>query len=124
MSAYAELADRWRADAVVLRRYGCEAEAQLLESRADELGEAERAAGDEQLSLQEAAAESGYSKRRIRELVSEGKVPNAGRKGAPRVRRSDLPRKPKRGRSKGSGGDYDPAADARDVAIRIERGQR
>ena len=52
-------------------------------------------ADQEILTLQEAAAESGYSKRRLREFVHEGSVPNVGRKGAPRIRRGDLPRKAK-----------------------------
>lgn len=122
--ALAELADRWRSDALVLRRYGREAEADQLEARAAELVAAEQAAGDELLDLQEAAAESGYSKRRIRELVAEGAVPNAGRKGAPRIRRADLPQKPggRQRRSQRSGDSYDAEADARDVALRVERG--
>lgn len=121
-TAYADLADRWRADAAVLRRYGATPEAEQLEARADELEAAERDAGAEMLTLGQAAEESGYSKRRIRELVAEGAVPNAGRKGAPRVRRGDLPRRPKR--SAAAGDDYDPEADARDVALRIEGGRR
>lgn len=56
------------------------------------------AALDEQdgalLNLQEAAEESGYSADHLGRLVSEGKLPNAGERHAPRIRRADLPRKP------------------------------
>ena len=53
----------------------------------------------------EAEAASGYSRRRLRELETEGKLANHGRKGAPRYRRGDLPTKPD--------GGYDAAAEAR-----------
>jgi hypothetical protein len=46
------------------------------------------------LSLGEAAAETGYSADHLGRLVRQGRIPNAGRKNAPRVLRSDLPRKP------------------------------
>ena len=90
-----DLADQWEADAEKLREYGQESAAKIAELHAYRLREALRAVCDEPLTLAEAAAESGYSKRRLRELVSEGSVPNAGRKGAPRIRRGDLPQKAK-----------------------------
>ena len=46
------------------------------------------------LTLPEAAALSGYSTDHLGRLVREGKIPNAGRPNAPRIRRQDLPRKP------------------------------
>jgi hypothetical protein len=45
------------------------------------------------LNLQEAARESGYSADYLGMLVREGKIPNAGRPRAPKIRRQDLPRK-------------------------------
>jgi hypothetical protein len=36
---------------------------------------------------------SGYSADHLGELVREGKIPNAGRKNAPLIRRLDLPMK-------------------------------
>ncbi len=45
------------------------------------------------LNLQEAAAESGYSPDHLGAQVRKGVIPNAGRPGAPKIRRSDLPRK-------------------------------
>ncbi|UCG86674.1 MAG: hypothetical protein JSW71_22715 [Gemmatimonadota bacterium] len=47
----------------------------------------------ETLSLSNAARESGYSVDYLGRLVREGQIPNAGRPNAPKVRRSDLPRK-------------------------------
>lgn len=91
------LPDEWRARAEQMRRWGAGAEvAHVWELAAEELASAIREAGDEPLTLDEAARESGYSKRRLREMVAEGRVPNAGRKNAPRIRRADLPRRPGR----------------------------
>ena len=52
-------------------------------------------AEDEELTLADSAIASGYSKRRLSELIADGTIPNVGRKGAPRIRRADLPRKAK-----------------------------
>ncbi|MDE2782551.1 MAG: hypothetical protein OXK77_06320, partial [Gemmatimonadota bacterium] len=41
----------------------------------------------------EAARESGYSADHLGRLVRDGRIPNAGRPGAPRIARTDLPRK-------------------------------
>ncbi|KKK68655.1 hypothetical protein LCGC14_2941850, partial [marine sediment metagenome] len=43
------------------------------------------------LSLDEAAAASGLSYSHLQRLVSVGDIPNAGRRGAPRILRKDLP---------------------------------
>jgi len=53
-----------------------------------------RGHADELLNLRTAARESGYSADHLGRLVHEGKIPNAGRPHAPRIRRADLPRKP------------------------------
>jgi hypothetical protein len=52
-----------------------------------------RAQGEETLTLVEAAAACGYSQDHIGNLIRRGKLPNAGWKNAPRIRRSDLPSK-------------------------------
>jgi hypothetical protein len=44
--------------------------------------------------LTEAARESGYSVEYLGRLVRHGMIPNPGKKGSPRIRRCDLPRKP------------------------------
>lgn len=51
-------------------------------------------AGDEPLTIREAAQLSGYSADHLRRLILEGRIPNAGRPGAPKIARRHLPRKP------------------------------
>ena len=89
-----DLAHEWKAEAERLRsRYGLEEMARLCEAHLAELLETVTESEDQALTLDDAARESGYSKRRLRELVSAGEVPNAGEKGRPRIRRADLPRR-------------------------------
>lgn len=96
----AGLAARWRQEAALLRHRGAEPQAVALESCAAELEtEAERHAS-ELLPIGDAAAESGYSEERLRELVREARVP-AQRSGRElRIRRADLPRRPPGARSR------------------------
>lgn len=111
MSGLRTLADQWREEARVLReRYGQGSLAQLAEAHAAELDEALRAGQDEVLTLGEAAAASGYSERRLRELVAEGKLANMGERGRPRFRSGDLPR-----RARKASGPFDADAVARRV---------
>jgi hypothetical protein len=96
-SAVAELAARWRADADLLEGHGAAQAAATARRLADQLDAAIRADLDVALTLTEAARESGYSVDRLRHKVAAGELPNAGRKGSPRIRRADLPRRaPKR----------------------------
>src|SRR5580704_14810709 len=48
----------------------------------------------ELLPLAEAARESGYSADHLARLVRESRIPNAGRRGKPMIRRCDLPVRP------------------------------
>jgi hypothetical protein len=91
----AELARRWREDADLLASYGDERGATVCRRHADALDAALASQGGELLDLATAARVSGYSPDRLRHLVASGQVPNAGRKGSPRVRRADLPVKPR-----------------------------
>ena len=43
------------------------------------------------LTLKEAAARSGYSEGHLGRLVRQEKIPNAGKRGSPRIRVVDLP---------------------------------
>lgn len=88
-----DLAVRWRSDAEVLRRRGCEAEARLLEGCADEMDAATAMQDGELLTLTAAATVSGFSPDHLGRLVRDGKLPNYGRPHAPRVRLADVPRK-------------------------------
>lgn len=110
-----DLPNAWRSRAEELRPYAPAAAEAFLRAAA-ELEAALREAADAALTLTEASRESGYSARRLRELVAEGQVPNAGRKHAPRIRRADLPRKAK----KTNGGDYDAWADAAALLEKME----
>lgn len=51
---------------------------------------------NEELTVVEAAAESGYSAAHLRRLLADSRLENAGSQGRPRIRRGDLPRKPNR----------------------------
>lgn len=105
-----DLPATWRTEAGVLARYGDSRGAEILNGVAATLEHALAAEGNELLDLAAGSQESGYSVDRLRHMVAEGVVPNAGRKGAPRVRRADLPAKPR----KTSGG-FDAAATARSI---------
>lgn len=94
----------------------------LCESLLAELDALARDAATEPLSLQQAAAESGYSPDHLGRLVRERKITNVGRRNAPRIRRGDLPAKPARVVAKGATIAYDPVADARSLASRLQSG--
>jgi len=85
----------WRARAEALRPY-TPAAAAAFETAAHELEEALRARALEPLNLQQAAQESGYSADHLARLVKSGKIANAGRPLAPKIRRGELPKKPRR----------------------------
>lgn len=78
----------------------------------------------ELLTIGDAAQRSGYSVHHLSRLVRDGTIPNAGRKGAPRVRLGDLPARPSRASTRAgalteSGPKrYDPATDARNLLSR------
>ena len=87
------LAETWRSEATLLRRRGAGAQADALESCATELEEWTRQRDLEALTLDEAAAESGYSYSALQKKVADVELANVGRPRAPRVRRRDLPKK-------------------------------
>jgi hypothetical protein len=69
--------------------------AQAIRDCADELDTAITEWQLEALTLEQATRESGYSYGGLQRLVAEGKLENVGEEGSPRVRRADLPRKPR-----------------------------
>jgi len=83
----------WRRRAKALRRYGVEPPATALERCAEELDATLVERDETTYSLVEASRESGYSADHLGRLVRDGKIPNAGRPGAPRIALKDLPRK-------------------------------
>ena len=109
------------------RRLGAEAQAAVLEYCADELEACWDRFAAEELTVVEAAKESGYSEEHLRRLVRDGRL--TARRGARpkshlRIRRSDLPRKPAKRPEKRdavpSTDGYDPEEDARDIAQLLE----
>lgn len=91
----ADLPATLRAKAADLRDLALESVALAYEDAARMIEEALDSAQNEALTLQAAAEESGYSSDHLGRLVREGKIPNAGRPNAPRIKRGDLPIKPK-----------------------------
>jgi hypothetical protein len=63
------------------------------------------------VTLRDASRRSGYSAEHLARLVRQGIIPNAGRKGVPRIRVSDLPMRREFARNRA--GSYDVNADAR-----------
>jgi hypothetical protein len=110
-----DLPHTWRDAAADRRRFGPDPVATALDVCAKELEAALQHDEDVPLTLAQAAAESGYSEDHLGRRVREGKIPNAGRPNAPRVRRADLPRKPVRKVAGPTALSYDPAADARSL---------
>lgn len=90
-----EFLEKWSAEAETLKRRAAlvDGAALLTEVLADFVA-VTRGDADDTLNLQEAARESGYSADHLGRLLRDGKLPNAGRANAPRIRRRDLPRKP------------------------------
>ena len=112
MNALPDLAARWREEAGLLRGYGASEAAATAELHAQQVIEAVKRAEDEELTLEEAAVASGYSKRRLSELIKEGTLSNVGARGRPRLRRGDLPR---RGGSVKKADGFNATAEARSV---------
>ncbi|MGH7628447.1 MAG: hypothetical protein ACREOF_03500 [Gemmatimonadales bacterium] len=90
----ADLVARWRDEAAPFQTRGARAATEAAESYATELEAWSREHELEAITLEQAAAESGYTYSALEKMVRRKELPNVGRKGAPRVRRGDLPRKP------------------------------
>ncbi len=97
---------RWQGEAEILHRRGADEQAAVLKSCATELEQEGRQLSLEELTLEQAVVESGYSYSALQKMVREGTIPNAGKKCVPRVRRCDLPKKPGSG-SKPAGAEPD-----------------
>ena len=93
MGAVQDLLTRWRSEAETVERCGHESTGKLIRRLAVEAEEALRDDQDETLTLAEAALESSYSTEHLRKMVAAETIPNAGRKGRPRIRRGDVPLK-------------------------------
>jgi hypothetical protein len=98
--------------------FGDEARARALEWAVGRIEAAIREYADERLTLTQAARQSGYSPDHLARLLRAGRLPNAGRRGAPRIRAADLPVRPPRTVATSRPRAYDPVADARAIAGR------
>lgn len=89
-----ELATQWRAAAAGFRDHEIPSLAAAYERCATELEVALQQQDEAALTLSEASRISGYSADHLGRLIREDKIPNAGRPGAPRIARGDVPVKP------------------------------
>ncbi len=115
---YLDLIAAWRGHAADIEAYASQAAAAFRRA-ADQLEAVAAGSDSEALTLEAAATESGYSLDHLGRMIRDGKLANAGRKHAPRVRRCDLPRKPSSPRHSlpaGKGSTHLVGADPRRVA--------
>lgn len=88
----ASLLETWRTRATELEPYA-PAAAHALRVAVTELADALNAA-DEGVTLREASRIGGYAVDSLQRMVAQGKLPNVGRKGRPRIPRLSVPVKP------------------------------
>ncbi len=90
-----EFVAKWAADARTMDQRGALVNgAALLHEMLRDFDAVVGCHGDELLTLAESSRESGYSVDHLGVLIRRGKIPNAGRAHAPRIRRRDLPHRP------------------------------
>ncbi len=88
-----DLAAEWRVEAKTLRSWGCCDQAKILEHCADQLDTYAATVVAETLSLEQAAAASGYSVAHLRRLIARGVLDDVGTDGVVALRQQDLPYK-------------------------------
>jgi hypothetical protein len=88
------LLGEYREDSARFRSWGDEMRAAMLDRVVSDVERVIHDAGDELLTLADASREGGYSERQLRRMLDNGIVQDMGRQNAPRIRRSDVPRKP------------------------------
>ena len=82
----------WLKLSELFERTGQTGPAKLVRFLVDDLERRHAALTEELLTIDQAAAESGYAYSSLQHLIADGVLPNAGRRGRPRVRRNDLER--------------------------------
>ena len=87
-----DFTDGLRTEVAQLRHRGLSEMADVLESVANDHEQVLRDWHTEELTLQQASKESGFSYNRLQQIKSL----NVGSPGSPRIRRCDLPRKARR----------------------------
>lgn len=86
-----KLVSKWRALANVFRDHSEVSLALAYERCADELEVVLHLQREELLTLDEASRFGGYSTDHLGRMIRAGRIPNAGRPGAPRIRREHVP---------------------------------
>jgi hypothetical protein len=118
-----ELLKRWEARREEFRRLRVHVDgALMIDEFLSDLEAEEHQAGDQELSLSQAAEMSGYSTEHLARLIRAGRIRNCGRKNKPLIRLADLPHKPTKSLASCVTASYDAAADAR--ALLSRRGER
>ncbi len=122
-NTFVALRERWIARRDELRRFHALVDgAVLCDELLAELDTLADESASELLSLKRAALESGYSVDHLGRLIREGRLRNAGRPNAPRIRRADLPAKARHAVASCTDSSYDPYADARSLVSRLQHG--
>ena len=83
----------WRDEVQFFRKRGLEDSAIFLESVIEDAEDYVAEYEGVSLTLTQASEEGGHSVSHLGQLVRDGTIPNAGRPNAPRIARSDVPRK-------------------------------
>lgn len=111
-----EIRDRWLARRDEFRRLKASVDgAALCDELLVDLASIVNDPNEKPVSIRQAAKLSGYSEDHIGRLVRDGKLGNVGRKHAPRVLPSALPRRAKLALAATTRAPYDATADARSL---------
>jgi hypothetical protein len=116
-----DLRAKWRARRDEFARFRASVDgATLCDELLAELESAIQARGDTTLTLSDASSVSGYTVDHLARLIRQGRIPNGGRPGAPRIRVRDLPVRPDRSEDDATSSTrrYDPRTDARSLSNR------
>lgn len=89
-----ERARQWHEHATILRSYGDEPRAAMLDRLADQLENDTCETDGARVDLSEAVELTGYSRGHLRRLLLAGKLRNVGTAAAPKFLVTELPRKP------------------------------
>lgn len=84
----------WREHAAVLRRYGAEEHADVLERCIEDVEAEESEKADRRVDLAQASIVTGFTRGHLRRLIATGKLRNVGTSENPEFMLSELPRKP------------------------------
>lgn len=114
-----DLITRWTARRAELAKLHALVEGSLLvDEILSDLEQLAASSDEEGLTLSQASGRCGYTADSLSRLIRQGKLTNIGRRGAPRVRASELPKRPAVKLAGNSAHGYDAETDARLLRIR------